>query len=257
MPSVDPWIEAVVKGKSFIDVGGLWGTVNEKITVAARAGAAQVTMLDISPPDHALWDAFAARCAEKGVTGYHCLTGNLDDANVPEATGVVDVVHCSGVLYHCQNPVHSIRQLARMCGETMIITTTIVPDHLHNARGKLDLPGGSLLFVPALSDQEREVVSEYWNEVGAQAIGLNVPVPGGWRLDDDYGAWWWLFTGDVVPALLRVAGFNVVERALTWNDHVGLYLARRSAGPGMEETATRPSSLSAYHAGAPSPSRPG
>ena len=91
-------------------------------------------MLDISPPDPALWDASAARCAEKGVTGYHCLTRNLDDD------------------------------------------------------------------------------------------------------DDDYGPWWWLFTGDVVPALLRVAGFTVVERGRTWNDHVGLYLARRSAGLGTQET---------------------
>ncbi len=236
MQSVDPWIKAVVKGKSFIDVGGLWGTANEKITVAALAGARRVTMLDISPPDNALWDALAARCAEKGVTGYHSLTGNIDDADVPEATGVVDVVHCSGVLYHCPNPVHSIGQLARMCGETMIIASTIVPDHLRNARGKLALPAGSLLFVPGLSDEQRAVVSEYWNEVGAQAYGLNVPVPGGWRLDTDYGPWWWLFTADVVPALLRVAGFTVVERALTWHNHVGLYLARRSAGHGMKET---------------------
>ena len=174
MQTVDPWIEAVVKGKSFIDVSCLWGTVNEKITVAARAGAVQVTM-DISP-DHALWDAFAGLRRERRYR-LPMSDGNLDDANVPEATGVVDVVHCSGVLYHCQNPVHSIRQLAR-CGETMIITTTIVPEHLRNARGELDIPRSSLLFVPALTDQEREVISEHWNEVGAQAIGLNVPDSG-------------------------------------------------------------------------------
>ena len=230
MQSVDPWIEAVVKGKTFIDVGGLWGTVNEKVTVAARAGAARVTMLDISAPDNALWEAFAGRCADAGVAGYHCLTGNLDDADIAQKTGVFDVVHCSGVLYHCPNPVHTIGQLARMCGETLIITTTIVPDHVRNVRGELKLPAGSVLFVPALTEQQREVLSEYWNEVGAQACGLNVPVPGGWRLDD-YGPWWWLFTVDFVPALLRVAGFDVLDTGLTWNDHVGVYLARRSAGP--------------------------
>src|SRR5690606_13047137 len=30
----DAWIQRLVPGKSFIDVGGLWGTVNEKVTVA-------------------------------------------------------------------------------------------------------------------------------------------------------------------------------------------------------------------------------
>jgi 2-polyprenyl-3-methyl-5-hydroxy-6-metoxy-1,4-benzoquinol methylase len=231
---VDSWIEAVVKGKSFIDVGGLWGVVNEKVTVAARAGASRMTMMDISPPDDDLWEQFSTRCAEAGVAHCRCLAANLDDATVADVTNVYDVVHCGGVLYHCPNPVHTIGQLARMCGETLIIATTIVPDKLRNARGELTLAAGSLLFVPGLTDQQREVITEYWNEVGAQAVGLNVPLSGGWRLDHDYAPWWWLFTADFVPAVLRVSGFTVVDRALTWNDHVGLYLARRAVG---KETA--------------------
>ena len=35
----DRFIEKVAAGKRFVDIGGLWGMVNEKATVAAAAGA--------------------------------------------------------------------------------------------------------------------------------------------------------------------------------------------------------------------------
>ena len=34
----DTYISQVVAGKSFADVGGLWGTVNEKVSVAHTHG---------------------------------------------------------------------------------------------------------------------------------------------------------------------------------------------------------------------------
>ena len=45
----DDYIRRVVRGRSFADVGGLWGTVNEKVSVAAQAEARSVAMIDISP----------------------------------------------------------------------------------------------------------------------------------------------------------------------------------------------------------------
>ena len=36
--SGDKWIQEEAKGKTFADVGGLWGTVNEKVTVANGHG---------------------------------------------------------------------------------------------------------------------------------------------------------------------------------------------------------------------------
>ena len=47
----DRFIHEVSKDKSFVDVGGLWGTVNERVSVAHAAGARELAMLDISPPD--------------------------------------------------------------------------------------------------------------------------------------------------------------------------------------------------------------
>ena len=34
----DEWIERIVPGKSFVDVGGLWGLVNEKISPGPQRG---------------------------------------------------------------------------------------------------------------------------------------------------------------------------------------------------------------------------
>ena len=51
----DTYISQVAAGKSFADVGGLWGTVNEKVSVAHTHGARALTMIDVSPPDTELW----------------------------------------------------------------------------------------------------------------------------------------------------------------------------------------------------------
>jgi len=42
------WIKQYVQGKTFVDVGRLWGTVNEKVSVAAKAGARETSMIDIT-----------------------------------------------------------------------------------------------------------------------------------------------------------------------------------------------------------------
>ncbi len=44
----DTYIRWVVAGKSFVDVGGPWGTVNEKVSVAHTHGACGLTMIDVS-----------------------------------------------------------------------------------------------------------------------------------------------------------------------------------------------------------------
>ena len=53
--SVDEAIMRYAGEGSFIDIGPLWGTVNEKITVAARAGAKRLAAADIHPIWHDAW----------------------------------------------------------------------------------------------------------------------------------------------------------------------------------------------------------
>ena len=80
----DEIISAHVKDVSFADVGGLWGLVNEKITVAVQAGCRAATMIDIMPTNHRSWTEFDQRARSMGVTGYKKLQGNVDDLTLPD-----------------------------------------------------------------------------------------------------------------------------------------------------------------------------
>jgi len=220
----ESWTSAVVPGKTFADVGGLWGTVQEMVTVAARAGATETTMVDVLTEDEGgvnLWDRFKARAASFGVTNTRCVMGSIDDPNTPDRIGVIDVVHCNGVLYHCPHPLHTLQQLRRITGETLILGTATIPETVARPAGTVMLAPGTALLVPAMTDEQRVVLGDW---LGTQAVGVNWPVAGEWS-PDDYRPWWWFFTVGFVSSLLRIARFDVRNVAGYWDGKATLYHA--------------------------------
>lgn len=227
MQQVDKWIEEVVKGKTFADVGGLWGTVNEKVTVALKAGAAVATMIDITPLGSSLWERFQDRCALEGVTNYQCIQGDINNPDAIEDLRSYDVVCCSGVLYHCPHPLYAVIHLAAVCKRTLILGSSAIPSTVSTASGALVSEPGSALFVPALNETQKGIIDEYFKEVGAQEmVGINTSCD--WSILDDYAPWWWLFTPEHVAALLEVAGFRILESGSEWEGRTALYLAEKS-----------------------------
>jgi hypothetical protein len=224
--SCDAWINRNVQGKTFADVGGLWGTVNEKVSVAAKAGARETTMIDITPLGHDSWAQFYQRCEERGIVCGRSISANVDSPEFSEKAGMYDVVHCSGVIYHCPNPLHTVAQLASISREILIVGSTVIPHSITNSRGTIKMEKNSALFVPALSEHQRAVVTEFLEEVGAKAYGINLPLSDGWSLTD-YAPWWYLFTGDYVAGLLEVCRFKVLERASVWEGKAAYFLAKR------------------------------
>lgn len=228
-PTREAWITAATPGRSFADVGGLWGTVNEQISVAAAAGAASTTMIDIAPRDGSepdLWRLFAERLEALGVAPPRCIQASIDDREAVTAAGTFDVVHCSGVLYHCPQPLHTLRQLRALTGETLILGTASMPECVENAAGSVAVASGGALLVPALSYGQRSVLGQWLRENGvSMAIGVNHPIDSDWAVDD-YSAWWWFFTPDHVAGLLQVAGFEVLDIASYWNGRATFFLAR-------------------------------
>jgi len=93
----DYFISRVVQGKSFLEVGGLWGIVSEKVSVAHRFGARSLTIIDVTSPDSSLWSSFRSRMLEKGIPDCVAISGDICETSFNE---IFDVVHCSGVLYH-------------------------------------------------------------------------------------------------------------------------------------------------------------
>ena len=73
----DTYISQVVAEKSFVDVGGLWGTANEKVSVAHTHGARTLTMIDVSPVDSELWTLFEQRRRTLRLPTVECVSADI------------------------------------------------------------------------------------------------------------------------------------------------------------------------------------
>jgi hypothetical protein len=155
----DRWIETLSAGKSFMDVGGLWGTRNEKVSTALKAGARKATMADIAPLDHQLWRDFDEHCKQRGVTGYARTRLDVVEPPTDYSALVHDVVHCSGIIYHVPDPYRMLANLRKLAGEHLIITSMVVPERIKNRMGKLEFPADHAAFVPSLTETTRAIVA--------------------------------------------------------------------------------------------------
>ena len=211
----DDFIARVVGGRSFADVGGLWGTVNEKVSVAARSGARSVAMIDISPPGSELWNLFSERLASFGIE-CECISSDVcalvENGTAPE----VEVVHCSGVLYHHPNPIYFLGALRRIAKRHLVLTSAVTQPEIANEFGEFHIPPSGVIFVPALNQCERDVLSKYWKEKAGVGACYGITDPAKWD-PGDFGPWWWLPTPQAMLAMAECVGFRVLDSAPTWN----------------------------------------
>jgi hypothetical protein len=219
----DEYLSKIVRGKSFADVGGLWGTVNEKVSVAYQYGANALTMIDIAPPGHELWQLFEERCRVLAVPEVKCLSGDVmalvDESSCPQ----FEVVHCSGVLYHLPNPLQLLGALRKITREYLVLTSAVIATRIDNEQGALEIPQAASLFVPALQGQERKVLQAYWQRfVHDSALGLTREFAS-WR-SDDFAPWWWLPTVEALKAMCMTAGFYAHAGAYFWNGNAYVLL---------------------------------
>jgi hypothetical protein len=220
----DVFIRRVVDGQTFCDVGGLWGTQNEKISVADSAGASAVSMIDIAPEDHPLWGRLRAHLSSRGIENVRCVSANVDLPEVERVTGRFDVVHCSGVIYHCPNPVHTLAQLRRMTKGCLILTSMVVPPIIDTDEGRFELGPGESIFVPHLQPERVNILRSHFLSLGVRFVsGITVPVAD-WRVDD-YGPWWWIFTPSTLRQLLLATGFTVLDEGPRWPGRSHSFLA--------------------------------
>jgi len=219
----DVYIGKVVKGKSFAEVGGLWGTVNEKVSVAHRYGASDLAMIDISLPDSDLWRLFEERRQALRLPEVHCVSSDLVKLAEGASCPRFDVVHCSGILYHIPDPLRFLRALRAVTRESLVLTSVVTAARIANEQGTLEIPRAAALFVPALQERERAILQTYWRRfVGNDALGLTRETTA-WRTDD-FAPWWWLPTVEALQALCMAAGFERQEGGYTWNNNAYVQL---------------------------------
>jgi len=206
----DDFLAEVVAGKSFADVGGLWGVVNERVSVANRLDAASLAMIDATPADQALWQQFRTRMADLGVSGAREISSDVCQLEGER----FDVVHCSGVLYHHPDPFVLIRSLRALTAEHLVLTSAISQERIENEHGVYTLPPSGAILVPALDAAERSILGHHWSLAGAQIDGIHREVA--YSLDD-FGPWWWLPTRGAMLAMCQAAGLRVLASADSWN----------------------------------------
>lgn len=221
MPTVDDIIRAEAPGRRFADIGGLWGIVNEKVTVAALAGAAETSMVDLASPKSKLWGEFRAHCEAKGVSGVKEASGNIEDPAFAASLGRFDVTYCSGVIYHAPNPYRMIDCLRGVTGRTLILGSMTVPERIENEAGAIDFGGGRMLSIPAMSAQEREILTHHFAALGLEIHNINRPGTFPWILPSgqfNFEPWWWLWTPETLGRMAEVCGFKVREVVELWTD---------------------------------------
>jgi len=221
----DELIAKVVAGRTFADVGGLWGTINEKVSVGLGAGASSSAMVDIAAPDSPLWELFRQRMESLGVSEYQCVSSDV--ANLA-GDSLYDVTHSSGILYHHPNPMILLEAFHRITGQYLILTSAITHEEIVTSQGTYRIPGSAALFVPALTEQERKILTEYWEATAGEVTCYGINRPTEWDVSD-FGPWWWLPTSTCLRAMCEAAGFRVIEECDTWNTNAHtLLLEKRS-----------------------------
>jgi hypothetical protein len=222
----DEMISSHVKDASFADVGGLWGLVNEKITVAVKAGCQAATMIDIMPINHESWTEFDQRAISMGMTDYRKLQGNVDDPTLSNKAGTFDFVHCSGVIYHVPNPLHTLSCLRALTSRYLLLASMTVPRRITTNAGEISFVGGRTIFLPAIDAATKEILAEHFGALGISLAGVSDDqYP--WTSVFSYGPWWWLWTEDTLSAMLRLTGFRVLETRETWVGRAHGFLCER------------------------------
>ena len=181
-------------GKSFADIGCLWGVNGEYAFVAAESGATRVVGVDVFGPTPEFEQQRAARAPR-----VEFLLGDIARAETFQRLGGVDVVFCAGVLYHHPSPFELLVALRRICRETLILRTSTIPE----VRG---LPNAAVYF-PMLDERGRGL----WN---LRSLGLlhQAGISNEFQPSEGYGNWFWGLTPSCLDSLLQTAGFRVEWR---------------------------------------------
>lgn len=182
-------------GHSFVDIGCMWGVNGEYTFLAEEAGATIIKGVDVFGPT----PEFEERRHHSG-SAVEFILGDVGHPDVIERVGVVDVVFCAGVLYHHPSPYDLLVALRRMCGQTLILRTSTIPE----------VPGlpNAAVFWPMLKDQDRPL----WN-LSQLGLGRQIGISDAFEPAQGYGNWFWGLTPSCLESLLETAGFRVDYRA--------------------------------------------
>lgn len=184
-------IQKYVSGKSFVDVGCMWGVDGFYAFTAEAAGATRTVGVDVYPESEEFLKQKQARNSK-----IEFVQGDINQQETVDKIGLCDVVFCSGVLYHTPNPIHMLGRLRLICDQILILDTSMIPENP-------DLKNMAV-FYPYLSEEQRKL----WD----RNIGRQKGITGPYEPESGYANWFWGFTPSCLEGMLQCAGFKVEER---------------------------------------------
>lgn len=189
------YIRRHAPGRSFVDVGCMWGVNGEYAFMAEAAGAAPVKGVDLFGPTPEFEEK-----KRRLNSGVEFILGDITQPDTLARVGEADVVFCAGVLYHHPSPFDLLVALRRICRDLLILRTSTIPEN-----GRLP---NMAVYWPMLGAADRPL----WNLSG---LGLRhqTGISAGFEPEQGYGNWFWGLTPSALESLLQTAGFQVTFRA--------------------------------------------
>ncbi len=191
---IPEYIKRYVPGKTFTDVGCMWGIDGEFSFIAEEIGAVTVKGVDVFGPT----DKFTRR-KEENNSKVEFILGDITAPKIIERVGTSDVVLCAGVLYHHPSPFDLLVALRRITNEILILRTSTIPE----IKG---VPNAAVYF-PFLNEKERQL----WN-LKSLGVGFQVGISEVFNPGEGYGNWFWGLTPSCLASLVQTAGFIISEK---------------------------------------------
>lgn len=191
VPTPEDVIQKYAPGKSFADIGCMWAINGAYSFFAERCGARRVVAVDVYPAT----DEFASEHSRSN-SRVEFVLGDINENVTLRRIGTMDVVLCSGVLYHTPDPFALLARLRSVCGEILLLQTHLIPE----------IPGqrNAAIFYPMLDEVHRTRFR--------LGTGMQKAITGPYEPESGYGNWFWGLTPSCVESLLACAGFATLEK---------------------------------------------
>jgi len=185
------YIERFAPGRSFVDVGGMYGGNGKYSFKAEDAGASRVMLVDIDRTPE--FDKQRIATGSKvEFTRFDAMSEALHDE-----IGTFDVVWCFGLLYHVPDPLGLLQNLRRICDQWLLLESLVIPE----------LPGFSNMatFYPG----QPQVHRQRWSTVGRGGLDCQLAISTDFDPERGTENNFWGLSPSCVRSLLQVAGFSV------------------------------------------------
>ena len=188
---LDDLIRRHAPGRSFADIGCMWGSHGEVAFLAEEAGAASVTALDIMGETPEFKAEHRRRRSD-----VRFVQGDLHAPDTADRVGVHDVVWCTGILCVDVAPALTLARLRALTGELLIVDAATLPE----------VPGipQATVFYPGMSDAERR---GFARTNPGRRRGISEPFDPA----RPQGSWWWGLTPSAFRGMLFSVGLEPVE----------------------------------------------